>query len=85
MPPIPLPKDYEKLSLMPTLKGYGPTMSTIEGKGFKILTRNKLLTRLSALLVQTAQNNSYKFKKKQTKTRLIIYLLYQYNNHQKAL
>ena len=65
MPPIPLPKDYEKLSLMPTLKGYGPTMSTIEeGKGFKILTRNKLLTRLSALLVQTAQNNSYKLKKK---------------------
>ena len=64
MPPIPLPKDYEKLSLMPTLKGYGPTMSTIEeGKGFKILTRNKLLTRLSALLVQTAQNNSYKLKK----------------------
>ena len=36
-----------------------------EGKGMKILTPNKLLTRLPILLIQiTARNNSYKLKNK---------------------
>ena len=48
-----------------------------EGKGLKILTPNKLLTRLPILLAQTnAGNNSYKLK---NNWRQILYLLYQHN------
>ena len=48
-----------------------------EGKGLKILTPNKLLTRLPILLAQIkAGNNSYKFKKE---IRKILCLLYQHN------
>ena len=48
-----------------------------EGKGLKILTPNKLLTRLPILLTQIkAGNNSYKLKNEITQ---ILYLLYQYN------
>ena len=48
-----------------------------EGGGLKILTPNKLLTRLPILLAQIkAGNNSYKLK---NKIRQILYLLYQHN------
>ena len=48
------------------------------GKGFKMLTPNKLLTRLSILLAETkAGNNSYKLK---NEIRQIVYVLYQRNN-----
>ena len=48
-----------------------------EGKGFTILTPNKLLTRLPILLAQIkAGNNSYKLKIEITQ---ILYLLYQHN------
>ena len=48
-----------------------------EGIGLKILTPNKLLTRLPILLAQIkAGNNSYKLKNEITQ---ILYLLYQYN------
>ena len=48
-----------------------------EGKGLKILTPNKLLTRLSILLAQIkAGNNSNKLK---NEIRQILYLLYQHN------
>ena len=48
-----------------------------EGKGLKILTPNKLLTRLPILLAQIkAGNNSYILK---NEIRQILYLLYQYN------
>ena len=62
-----------------------------EGKGLKILTPNKFLTRLSILLAQIkAGNNSYKLK---NKIRKILYLFYQhtkitkkdYNNLIKSL
>ena len=47
------------------------------GKGFKILTPNKLLTRLPVLLAQiNAGNNSHKLK---NEIRQILYLLYQHN------
>ena len=47
------------------------------GTGIKILTPNKLLTRLPVLLVQIkAGNNSCKLK---TEIRQILYLLYQHN------
>ena len=47
-----------------------------EGKGLKILTPNKLLTRLSILLAKLeAGNNSYKLK---SEIRQILYLLYQH-------
>ena len=46
-----------------------------EGKGLKILTPNKLLTRLPVLLAQIkAGNNSYKIKE----IRQILYLLYRH-------
>ena len=45
--------------------------------GLKILTQNKLLTRLSILLAQIkVGNNSYKSK---NEIRQILYLLYQHN------
>ena len=48
-----------------------------EGTGLKILTPNKLLTRLSILLAQIkARNNSYKLK---NEVRQILCLLYQHN------
>ena len=62
-----------------------------EGKGLKILTLDKFLTRLSILLAQVkAGNNSYKLK---NKIRKILYLFYQhikitkkvYNNLIKSL
>ena len=54
-----------------------------EVKGLKILTPNKLLTRLPVLLAQIkAGNNSYKLK---NKIRQIIYLLYQHNKITKKL
>ena len=52
-------------------------MSSLEGKGFKILTPNNLLTRLSILLAQIiAGNNSYKSK---NEIKQILYLLFQHN------
>ena len=54
-----------------------------EGKTLKILTPNKLLTRLPVLLAQMkAGNNSNKLK---TKIRKILYLLYQHNKIIKKL
>ena len=48
-----------------------------EGKGLKILTPNKLITRLPILLVQINDgNNSYKLKNEITQT---LYLLHQHN------
>ena len=48
-----------------------------EGKGLKILTPNKFLTRLPISLAQIkAVNNSYKLK---NEIRQILYLLYQQN------
>ena len=48
-----------------------------EGKKFKILTPNKLLTRLPIILAQIkAGNNSYKLK---SETRKMLYLLHQHN------
>ena len=48
-----------------------------EGKGLKILTPNKLLTRLPILLAQRkAGNNSYKLK---DEIRKILHLLCQHN------
>ena len=54
-----------------------------ERKGIKILTPNKLLTRLPALLAQIkAGNNSYKLKEE---IRQIMYLHYQQNKTTKNL
>ena len=48
-----------------------------ERKGLKILTPNKLFTRLSILLAQIkARNNSYIIK---NGIRQVLYLLYHYN------
>ena len=59
---------------MPPLEG---DEEVKEGKGLKILTPNKLLTRLPVLLAQIkARNNSYKLK---NEIRQILYLLYQQN------
>ena len=59
---------------MPTLE---PDEEVKEGIGLKILTPNKLLTRLSILIVQIkAGNNSYKLK---NEIRQIPHLLYQHN------
>ena len=47
------------------------------GTGLKILTPNKLLTRLSLLLAQAkAGSNSYKLK---NEIKQILYLLYHHN------
>ena len=62
-----------------------PSMALLEdlddkvkaGKGLKILTQNKLLTRLHVLLAQVkAGNNSYKLK---SEIRQTLYLFYQHN------
>ena len=59
---------------MPPLKGDEEEIK--EGKGLKILTPNKLLTRLPILLTQMkAGNNSYKLK---NEIRQVLYLLYQH-------
>ena len=48
-----------------------------EGKGLKILTQNKLLTKLPILLAQIkAGNNLYKLE---NEIGQIIYILYQHN------
>ena len=48
-----------------------------EGKGFKILTSNKLLTRLPIFLARVkAGNNSDKLK---NEIRQVLYLFYQHN------
>ena len=58
----------------PTLEG---DEEVKEGKGLKILTPNKLLTRFPILLAQIkAGNNSYELK---NETRQILHLLYQHN------
>ena len=80
---------------MPSLEGYTmklvcvPTLPAIEEeevkerKGLKILTPNKLLTRLPVLLAQLkAVNNSCKLKNEITQ---ILYLLYQFNKITKTL
>ena len=60
---------------MPLLEGDEKELK--EGKGLKILTPNKLLTRLPILLVQIkAGNNLYKLK---NEIRQILYLLHQHN------
>ena len=60
---------------MPPLEGDKEEVK--EGKGLKILTPNKLLTRLAILLAQIkAENNSCKLK---YEIRKILYLLYQHN------
>ena len=53
------------------------------GTGIKMLTPNKLLTRLSVLLAQTkAGNNSYKLK---NEIRQILYLLFHHSKITKKL
>ena len=60
---------------MPPLEGDEEEVK--EGKGLKILTPNKLLTRLPTLLAQIkAGNNSYKLK---NEIRQILHFFYQYN------
>ena len=60
---------------MPPLEGNEEEVR--KGKGLKILTLNKLLTRLPILLAQIkAGNNSYKLK---NEIRQILFLLYQHN------
>ena len=60
---------------MPPLEG--DEQEVKGGKGFKILTPNKLLTGLPVLLAQIkAGNNSYKLS---NEIRQILYLLYQHN------
>ena len=55
----------------------GDEEDVTEGKGLKILTPNKLLTRLPILLAQIkARNNSYKLKNEITQ---ILYYLYHHN------
>ena len=67
--------DDEDLSDMPPLEGDGEEVK--EEKALKILTPDKLLTRLPVLLTQMkAGNNSCKLK---NEIRQILYLLYQHN------
>ena len=62
------------LSDIPPLEG---DKEEKEGKGLKILTPSKLLTRFEKLLTQIkARNNSYKLK---NEIRQILYYLYQHN------
>ena len=57
---------------MPSLEGD----EVKEGKGLKVLTPNKLLTRPILLEQIKAGNNSHKLK---NEIRKILYLLYQHN------
>ena len=66
---------------MPPLEGDEEKVK--EGKGLKILTPNKLLTKLPILLAQIkAGDNSNKLR---NKIRQILYLLYQDNKITKIL
>ena len=73
---------YQKLMILMNLLIFqtsleGGEEEVKEEKGLKILTPNKLLTRLPILLAQIkAGNNSYKLK---NEIRQILYLLYQHN------
>ena len=68
--------DKEELSNKEESTGV-PSMPPLEKTGLKILTPNKLLTRLPILLAQIkAGNNSYKLK---NEIRQILYLLFQHN------
>ena len=70
----------EELDDMPPLEG---DEEVKEGKRLKILTPNKLLTRLPVLLAQIkAGNNSYKLK---NEIRQILYLFYQHNKISKKI
>ena len=62
-------EEFVDIPHMLPLEDYVPTMATLEevkeGKGLKILTPNKLLTRLPILLAEIkAGNNFYKLKKR---------------------
>ena len=66
----------ESIDLSDMLPLAGDEEEVKEEKGLKILTPNKLLTRLPMLLAQTkAKNNSYKLK---NEIRQILYLLHQH-------
>ena len=66
---------------MPPLEGDEEEVR--EGKGLKILTPKKLLTRLPILLAQIkVGNNSYKLK---DEIRQILYLLYQHKKSTKKV
>ena len=72
-------KESEDLTDMRPLEGDEEEVK--EGKGLKILTPNKLLTRLPILLAQiNAGNNSNKSK---NEIRQILYLFYQHNKSTK--
>ena len=83
----------EKVPPMPPLEGHEEIYYSVpstplsksfkEGKGLKILTPKKLLTRLQISLTQIkAGNNSNKLK---GEIREILYLLYQHNKSTKKL
>ena len=80
----PLEDDEEKVKLEPeeTIAErvkLNPRERKNEGKGLKILTPNKLLTKRPILLAQIKSGkNSYRLKTEITK---ILYLLYQHNEH----
>ena len=62
---------------------HGDEEELIEWKGLKILTPNRLLTRLPMLLAQVkAGNISYKLKKESTQ---VLYILYQHNKITKKI
>ena len=68
-------EEFVDLSDMPLLEGHEEEVK--EGNGLKILTPDKLLTRLPILLAPIkAGNNSYKLK---NETRQVLYLFYQHN------
>ena len=68
--------DKEESTALPPMQALEGDQAK-EGKGLKILTPNKLLTRVPILLTQKkAGNNSYKLK---NEIRQILHLLYQSN------
>ena len=70
-------KTDEKSTNLPLMLPLEGDEKVQAGKGLKILTPDKLLTRLSILLPQIkAGNNWYKLK---NEIRQILYLLYQHN------
>ena len=74
-------KEFVGIDPMPLLEGDEEKVT--EGKGLKILTSNKLLTRNPVLLAQIkAGNNSYKLK---NEIRQIVYLLYKHNKITKKI
>ena len=75
-----LDEDKDDLPQIPLL-GYDEEVK--EGKGLKVLTPDKLLTRLPILLAQIkAGNNSHKLK---NEIRQILYLLYQHSKITKTV